>query len=44
MERTGDVLAAGLLEVADPALSSNFFVPQVSLDISSLDCFFFHTA
>lgn len=38
MERTGDVLAAGLLEVADPALSSNFFVPQwadESNDISS---------
>lgn len=30
MERSADVLAAGLLEVADPSLSSKFFLRQVS--------------
>jgi hypothetical protein len=30
MERSADVLAAGLLEVADPALSSTFFLRQVT--------------
>lgn len=29
MERSADVLAAGLLEVADPSLSSKFFLRQV---------------
>lgn len=29
MERSADVLAAGLLEVADPQLSSKFFLRQV---------------
>lgn len=28
MERSADVLAAGLLEVADPSLSSKFFLRQ----------------
>ena len=30
MERSADVLAAGLLEVADPSLSSKYFLRQVS--------------
>lgn len=29
MERSADVLAAGLLDVADPSLSSKFFLRQV---------------
>ena len=31
MERSADVLAAGLLEMADPSLSNKFFLRQVSL-------------
>lgn len=31
MERSADVLAAGLLEVSDPSLSSKFFLRQVSV-------------
>lgn len=31
MERSGDVLAAGLVEIANPALSSKFFLQQVFL-------------
>ncbi|XP_022938319.1 uncharacterized protein LOC111444453 isoform X1 [Cucurbita moschata] len=31
MERSADVLAAGLLEVADPSLSDKFFLRQVSI-------------
>lgn len=31
MERSADVLAAGLLEVSDPSLSSKFFLRQVGL-------------
>ena len=34
MERSADVLAAGLLEVADPSLSSKFFLRQDWLDDS----------
>ncbi|OVA16754.1 hypothetical protein BVC80_1543g209 [Macleaya cordata] len=34
MERSGDVLAAGLLEVADPSLSSKFFLRQHWMDQS----------
>lgn len=33
MERSADVLAAGLLEVADPSLSSRFFLRQVRLNL-----------
>lgn len=33
MERSADVLAAGLLEVSDPTLSSKFFLRQVSFTI-----------
>lgn len=33
MERSADVLAAGLLEVADPSLSSKFYIRQVSLNL-----------
>jgi hypothetical protein len=29
MERSADVLSAGLLEVADPSLSSRYFLKQV---------------
>jgi hypothetical protein len=29
MERSADVLSAGLLEVANPSLSSRFFLKQV---------------
>lgn len=29
MERSADVLAAGLLEMSDPSLSSKFFLRQV---------------
>jgi hypothetical protein len=29
MERSADVMSAGLLEVADPSLSSRFFLKQV---------------
>ncbi|KAL5700820.1 hypothetical protein ACHQM5_026227 [Ranunculus cassubicifolius] len=32
MERSGDVLAAGLLEVSDPALSSKYFIRQDWMD------------
>lgn len=31
MERSADVLAAGMLEVADPSLSSKFFLRQVCI-------------
>lgn len=31
MERSADVLAAGLVELADPSLSSKFFLRQVCL-------------
>lgn len=34
MERSADVLAAGLLEVSDPSLSSKFFLRQVGFSIS----------
>ncbi|KAG6757903.1 hypothetical protein POTOM_038229 [Populus tomentosa] len=34
MERSGDVLAAGLVEIADPALSSKFFLRQNWMDES----------
>ncbi|KAI4334990.1 hypothetical protein L6164_013680 [Bauhinia variegata] len=34
MERSADVLAAGLLEVADPSLSSKFFLRQTWMDES----------
>lgn len=36
MERSADVLAAGLLEVADPALSSKFFLRQHWMDESEV--------
>lgn len=35
MERSGDVLAAGLVEIADPALSSKFFLRQNWMDESN---------
>lgn len=35
MERSADVLAAGLLEVADPSLSSKFFFRQNWMDESN---------
>lgn len=31
MERSADVLSAGLLEVANPSLSSRFFLKQVNM-------------
>lgn len=34
MERSADVLAAGLLEVADPSLSSKYFLRQNWMDES----------
>lgn len=34
MERSADVLAAGLLEVADPSLSNKFFLRQSWMDES----------
>lgn len=37
MERSADVLAAGLLEVADPSVSSKFFLRQVCLLCIYLD-------
>lgn len=33
MERSADVLAAGLLDVADPSLSNQFFLRQVILKL-----------
>lgn len=39
MERSADVLAAGLLEVADPSLSSKFFLRQVCLNLLQLYMF-----
>lgn len=31
MERSADVLAAGLLEASDPSLSNKFFIRQVCI-------------
>lgn len=36
MERSADVLAAGLLEVADPSLSSKYFLRQNWMDESEV--------
>jgi hypothetical protein len=46
MERSADVLSAGLLEVANPSLSSRYFLKQVYLLYETPATFYFmsHTS